>query len=111
MIVHEAPRTAGFGAEIAAELAESALYSLLSVMFINMLGFGIMVPLLPFYAQSFHAQPWQIMLIFSAYPIGSFFGEPFWGRISDKVGRRPILISTLPCNCLTYLALAFTRDI
>ena len=88
-----------------------ALYSLLSVMFINMLGFGIMVPLLPFYAQSFHAQPWQIMLIFSAYPIGSFFGEPFWGRISDKVGRRPILISTLTCNCLTYLALAFTRDI
>ena len=45
----------------------AALYTLLSVMFINMLGFGIVVPLLPFYAQSFHAQPWQIALIFSAY--------------------------------------------
>ena len=88
-----------------------ALYSLLSVMFINMLGFGIVVPLLPFYAQSFHAQPWQIMLIFSAYSIGSFFGEPFWGRLSDRIGRKPILVSTLTCNCLTYLALAFTRDI
>ena len=95
----------------AARQANVALYSLLSVMFINMLGFGIVVPLLPFYAQSFHAQPWQIALIFSAYSIGSFFGEPFWGRLSDRVGRKPILISTLACNCLTYLALAFTRDI
>ena len=53
-----------------------ALYTLLSVTFINILGFGVVVPLLPFYAQSFHAQPWQIGLIFSAYSIGSFFGEP-----------------------------------
>lgn len=95
----------------AARRSNAALYSLLSVMFINMLGFGIVVPLLPFYAQSFHAQPWQIAMIFSAYSIGSFFGEPFWGRLSDRIGRRPILISTLTCNCLTYLALAFTRDI
>jgi MFS transporter, DHA1 family, tetracycline resistance protein len=95
----------------AARRSAVALYSLLSVMFINMLGFGIVVPLLPFYAQSFHAQPWQIALIFSAYSIGSFFGEPFWGRLSDRIGRKPILVSTLTCNCLTYLALAFTRDI
>ena len=70
-----------------------ALYTLLSVTFINILGFGIVVPLLPFYGQSFHAQPWQIGLIFSAYSMGSFFGEPFWGRLSDRIGRRPILIS------------------
>lgn len=89
----------------------AALYTLLSVMFINMLGFGIVVPLLPFYAQSFHAQPWQIALIFSAYSIGSFFGEPFWGRLSDRIGRKPLLISTLTGNCLTYLALAFAPNI
>ena len=43
-----------------------AMYTLLSVMFINILGFGIVVPLLPFYGASFHAAPWQIALIFSA---------------------------------------------
>ena len=89
----------------------AALYTLLSVMFINMMGFGIVVPLLPFYAQSFHAAPWQIALIFSAYSIGSFFGEPFWGRLSDRVGRKPIVISTTIGNCLCYGLLAFAPNI
>ncbi|MEJ1970289.1 MAG: MFS transporter [Rhizomicrobium sp.] len=80
-------------------------------MFINLLGFGIIVPLLPFYAKSFQAPPWQVALIFSAYAIGGFFGEPFWGRLSDTVGRKPILISTVTGNCLCYLALAFAPNI
>ena len=85
--------------------------TLLSVMLINMLGFGVVVPLLPFYAKSFHAPPWQIALLFSAYAIGSFFGEPFWGRLSDRIGRKPLLISTVTGNCLCYLALAFAPNI
>ena len=89
----------------------AALYTLMSVMFINIMGFGIVVPLLPFYAQSFHAQPWQIALIFSAYSLGSFFGEPFWGRLSDRVGRKPILVFTTLANCACYGALAFAPNI
>ena len=95
----------------AARRSGAALYVLLSVMFINMLGFGVVAPLLPFYARSFHAQPWQISLLFSAYPLGSFFGEPFWGRLSDRIGRKPLLISTVSANCLCYLALAFSTNI
>jgi MFS family permease len=94
-----------------ARRSDAALYILLSVMFINMLGFGIVVPLLPFYGASFHAQPWQIALIFSAYSMGSFFGEPFWGRLSDRIGRKPILIFTTLANCLCYGALAFAPNI
>jgi MFS family permease len=89
----------------------AALYTLLSVMFINMLGFGIVVPLLPFYGASFHASPQFVALIFSAYSLGSFFGEPFWGRLSDRIGRKPILISTLLANCLCYGALAWAPNI
>ena len=88
-----------------------AAASLIAVIFINMLGFGIIVPLLPFYAKSFNAAPWQIGLIFGAYSVGAFFGEPFWGRLSDRYGRKPLLISTITGNCLCYLALAFAPNI
>ena len=88
-----------------------AAASLIAVIFINMLGFGIIVPLLPFYAKSFDADPWQIGLIFGAYSVGAFFGEPLWGRLSDKYGRKPLLISTICGNCLCYLALAFAPNI
>jgi MFS family permease len=91
--------------------SSAALPTLLSVMFINLLGFGIVVPLLPFYAKSFAAPAWQIALIFSAYSIGAFFGEPFWGRLSDRIGRKPVLISTVSGNCLCYLALAFAPNV
>ena len=97
--------------EAALRSSRAALATLLMVMVINMLGFGVIVPLLPFYARSFHAPGWQIALLFSAYSAGSFFGEPFWGRLSDRIGRKPLLVSTVSANCLCYLALAFAPNI
>ena len=97
--------------QAALRASRAALAALMAVMLINMLGIGVIVPLLPFYARSFGAPGWQIALLFSAYPAGSFFGEPFWGRLSDRIGRRPLLISTVVANCLCYLALAFAPNI
>ncbi|MBL8773112.1 MAG: MFS transporter [Phenylobacterium sp.] len=87
-----------------------AALSLIGLIFLNMLGFGIIVPLLPFYAKSFDAPAWQIALIFSAFSVGTFFGEPYWGRLSDKYGRKPLLIMTILANGLCYLALAFAPN-
>lgn len=87
-----------------------AALSLIGIIFLNMLGFGIIVPLLPFYAKSFDAPTWQIMIIFSAFSVGTFFGEPFWGRLSDTYGRKPLLIMTIAANGLCYLALAFAPN-
>jgi MFS family permease len=97
--------------QAALRASRPALAALLVVMMLSMLGFGVIVPLLPFYARSFHAPGWQIALLFSAYSAGSFFGEPFWGRLSDRVGRRPLLISTVSANCLCFLALAFAPNV
>jgi DHA1 family tetracycline resistance protein-like MFS transporter len=88
-----------------------ALYVLLLVVFINLVGFGLVIPLLPFYAKSLKAEPWQITALFSAYSFGQFFAEPFWGRLSDRIGRRPVLIITILANTASYLALAFAPNI
>jgi MFS family permease len=97
--------------QAALRASRAALAALLAVMMLNMIGFGVIVPLLPFYARSFHASGWQIGLMFSAYAAGAFFGEPFWGRLSDRVGRKPLLVTTVAANGLCFLALAFAPNI
>ena len=88
-----------------------ALIALLLVVFINLVGFGVVVPLLPFFARSLDAPEWQVTLIFAAYSLGQFVGEPFWGRLSDRVGRKPVLLITVLANVVGYIALAFAPTI
>lgn len=85
-----------------------ALVVLLSVIFLNMAGFGVVIPLLPFFGHAFNAGPWEISLLFSAFSFGQFLGEPFWGRLSDRIGRRPVLMITIAGGALSYIALAFS---
>jgi MFS family permease len=91
--------------------ARRALVVLLAVVFVNIAGFGVVIPLLPFYGQSFRAPTWAVGLLFSAFSFGQFFGETFWGRLSDRIGRRPVLMITIFANALSYLALAYAPTI
>lgn len=88
-----------------------ALAVLFAVVFINLVGFGLVVPLLPFFGQSLKAEPWQVALMFSAYSLGQFFAEPFWGRLSDRIGRKPVMLITVAANAAGYLMLAFVPNI
>ncbi|ADK99655.1 MFS transporter [Brevundimonas subvibrioides] len=88
-----------------------ALAVLFAIVFINLVGFGLVVPLLPFFGSSLNAAPWQVALMFSAYSVGQFFAEPFWGRLSDRIGRKPVLLITVAANAVGYLMLAFAPNI
>ena len=88
-----------------------ALVVLFAIVFINLVGFGLVVPLLPFFGDSLNAEAWQVALMFSAYSIGQFFAEPFWGRLSDRIGRKPVLLITVAANAVGYLMLAFAPNI
>ncbi len=84
---------------------------LLLLVFLSLIGFGIVIPLLPFFATAFQAAPWQVTLLFSVYSAGQFLGELVWGRLSDRVGRRPILLVTIVGSAFGYLALAYAPGI
>jgi len=80
---------------------------LLVAVFINIAGFSLILPLLPFYGQVFDATPVEIALLFAAYSFGNVFGEIHWGRQSDVWGRRKVLVVTTFLAGLSYFAFAY----
>jgi MFS family permease len=78
------------------------------VVFIDLVGFGLVIPLLPFYAERFAASPLQMTALFATYSLMSMLTAPLWGRLSDRVGRRPVLMASMAAAALAYgwLALA-----
>jgi DHA1 family tetracycline resistance protein-like MFS transporter len=88
-----------------------ALIVLLAVIYLMIAGFGLVIPLLPFFAKAFRADAGEVTWLFSAFSLGQFIGEPFWGRLSDRIGRKPVLIITITAVALSYGALAFAPNI
>ena len=88
-----------------------AIAVLLLLVLINMIGFGVVMPLLPFYGALFKAEAWQVTLLFAAFAGGQFLGELCWGRLSDRIGRRPVILLTIFGSGLGYIALAFAPGI
>lgn len=84
---------------------------LMFAVFVNIAGFSLILPLLPFYGPLFGAGPFEVALLFAAYSLGNVFGEIHWGRQSDKHGRRSVLITTTAGAALTYVAFAFAPNL
>jgi DHA1 family tetracycline resistance protein-like MFS transporter len=81
----------------------SPLIIVFVTVFIDLLGFGIIIPLLPFYAETFGASAFTVGLLATSFSLMQFIFAPIWGRLSDRVGRRPIILLGLLGSCLSYL--------
>ena len=81
------------------------------IVFIDLVGFGLVIPLLPFYAERFGASPVQMTLLFAVYSLMSMLAAPLWGRLSDRVGRRPVLMASMAAAALAYLWLGFATQL
>src|SRR5258706_7962623 len=79
--------------------------------FIDLVGFGIVIPLLPLYAEKYHPISLQFGLLMSSYSAMQFLFAPLLGRLSDRVGRRPVLLVSLLGTVAGYLIFAFARSL
>ncbi len=76
---------------------------MLLVVFIDLVGFGIVLPLLPFFAKRFGASPFEVTMMLSTYSLGQLVSAPLWGRFSDRNGRKPALYASMIASILSYL--------
>ena len=61
---------------------------------LDLVGFGLVLPLLPIFSQSYGASPLVVGLIMASYSAMQFLFSPIWGRLSDRIGRRPVLLAS-----------------
>lgn len=79
--------------------------------FLDLLGFGLVMPLLPRYAQTLSASPLQVGLLGASYSAMQFVFVPLWGRLSDRVGRRPVLLTSILATSGSMLMLGFAKSL
>lgn len=103
--------------EVAGEITENApekfftkpLIIIFITVFIDLVGFGIVIPLLPYYAETapFNATPFEVGILFASYSLMQFIFSPILGSLSDKYGRRPILFFSIIGSGIGYLFIGF----
>ena len=77
------------------------------IVFVDLVGFGLIIPLLPFYAERFGASPQVVTVLLAIFSLMSMISAPLWGRISDRIGRRPVLMASMLAAALAYLLMGF----
>jgi len=87
------------------------LFVIFLTIFVNLVGFGIIIPLLPFYAQTFGASPFAVGLLFASFSLSQLVASPVLGDLSDRWGRRPVLILSLVGTVVSFVMLAVAHSL
>jgi DHA1 family tetracycline resistance protein-like MFS transporter len=74
---------------------KSPLFIIFLVVFIDLVGFGVVIPILPYYAKFYGASALELGWLMTSYSAMQFFFAPLWGRLSDRIGRRPVLLMSM----------------
>jgi predicted MFS family arabinose efflux permease len=96
---------------MAAERTRPRLTVLFSILVVDLIGFGIVVPILPFWAEHFGANGLLLGLLLTSHAAMQFIFAPRWGRLSDRIGRRPVMLMTIAGTTLALLALGFADSL
>jgi DHA1 family multidrug resistance protein-like MFS transporter len=88
-----------------------ALFTLYFIMFLVVAGFGIILPILPFYAKDLGATGFQLGLMTTIFSLTQTAAAPFWGQLSDRVGRKPVLFAGLVGYALSYILMIWVQSV
>lgn len=83
------------------------MFTLFLVVFLDLIGFGMIIPVFPFYAERIGVPPSAVIFFIGLYSAGQLVGAPLWGSLSDRIGRRPVLLFTLLANAASTWMLAY----
>ena len=100
-----------FSSHLSDEARRRASYVILFTAFLDVLGFSIIIPQLAVYAAQFGASPAMTGLLASVYSMMGFLFTPFWGRLSDRIGRRPVLLYSIFGTAVGYVFFAFASSL
>jgi MFS transporter, DHA1 family, tetracycline resistance protein len=92
-------------------MKKSPLATILLVVFVDLIGFGMIIPILPLYAKSFRAAEWQIGLLLGVYSFMQFLASPVLGYLSDRIGRKPVLLISLIGSAIGYTVMANAQSL
>jgi DHA1 family tetracycline resistance protein-like MFS transporter len=90
---------------------KSSLLVLFLTVFIDLIGFGMVIPLLAAYAREYGASGTAVGAVVGMYSIMQFFFAPIWGRLSDRIGRRPVILISLTASFVGYVIFAFAHSL
>ena len=85
--------------------------ALILIVFIDLLGFGLIIPILPFYAEHFGASPGIVTLLMASYSLMQFIAAPIIGSLSDQYGRRKVILISLAGTCVAYVLMAYASTL
>ena len=91
-------------------MSRKPLLIIFITVFIDLLGFAIVLPLLPRYGRHFEATKFELGLLMASFSAMQFLFAPLWGRLSDRIGRRPVLIVGLAGSTIFYTLFALVTQ-
>ncbi len=92
-------------------MGKARLSTIFAIVFVDLLGFSLILPLIPFYAKEFAASDTLIGLLVGSYAAAQLIGAPFLGRLSDRYGRRPVLLISIFGTAIGFLMLGFANSL
>lgn len=92
-------------------MKNTPLYTLLLTIFIDLVGFSIIIPILPVYSKEIGASNIMVGVIAGSYALMNFLFSPIWGNLSDRIGRKPVILISLFITACSYLLFAFSKTL